>query len=40
MDIDLTELTEHDFSDDCPLCRGHDVVQSALLPAPSGYGEL
>ena len=33
----LTELTEHDFSDDCPICRAQDVVQFALLPAAAAW---
>ena len=37
MAINLTELTEHDFSDDCPICRAQDVVQSALLPAAAAW---
>ena len=37
MAIKLTELTEHDFSDDCPICRAQDVVQSALLPAAAAW---
>ncbi len=37
MAINLTELTEHDFGDDCPICRAQDVVHSALLPAASAW---
>ncbi len=33
MAIDLTELTDHDLSDDCPVCRAQHIVQIALLPA-------
>ena len=37
MAINLAELTEHDLSDDCPICRAQDVVQSALLPAAAAW---
>ena len=37
MAINLTELTEHDLSDDCPICKAQDVVHYALLPASSSW---
>ena len=37
MAIDLTDLTEHDQSDECPVCRAQDVVHAALLPAASAW---
>ncbi len=43
MSVDLKELTDHDHTDECPVCRAQDIVQSALLPAASAWeanGEL
>jgi len=37
MAINLSELTEHDFDDECPVCRAQDVVHFALLPAASAW---
>ena len=37
MSVDLKELTDHDHSDECPVCRAQDIVQSALLPAASAW---
>ena len=37
MAINLTELTEHDLSDDCPICKAQDVVHYALLPAAAAW---
>ena len=37
MAIDLTELTDHDLSDDCPVCRAQHIVQIALLPAAAAW---
>ena len=37
MSVDLKELTDHDHSDECPVCRAQNIVQSALLPAASAW---
>lgn len=37
MSIDLNELTEHDMSDDCPVCRAQDIVDLALVPAAAAW---
>ena len=37
MSVDLKELTDHDHSDECPVCRARDIVHSALLPAASAW---
>ena len=37
MAINLTELTEHDLNDECPICRAQDVVHYALLPAAAAW---
>ncbi len=37
MAIDLTELTDHDLSDECPICRAQHIVQIALLPAAAAW---
>ena len=37
MPIDLNTLTEHDMSDDCPVCRAQNLVDVALLPAASAW---
>ncbi len=37
MAINLVELTEHDFSDDCPICKAQDIVHFALLPAAAAW---
>lgn len=33
MSIDLSEITEHDLSDDCPVCRAQEFTELVLLPA-------
>ncbi len=33
MAFDLDELTDHDTSEDCPVCRAQQVVEGALVPA-------
>ncbi len=33
MAFDLDELTEHDGTGDCPICRAQTVVGGALVPA-------
>ncbi len=37
MSVDLKELTDHDLSDDCPICRAQDTVHAALLPAAAAW---
>lgn len=37
MAIDLKPITEHDMSDDCPICRAQDLVDMALLPAVAAW---
>ncbi len=37
MPIDLNTLTDHDMSDDCPVCRAQNLVDVALLPAASAW---
>ncbi|MCZ6849005.1 MAG: hypothetical protein O7F75_09180 [Alphaproteobacteria bacterium] len=37
MSVDLKELTDHDHSDECPVCRAQNIVRSALLPAASAW---
>ena len=33
MPIDLNSITEHDMSDNCPVCRAQNLVDMVLLPA-------
>ena len=35
--IDLNTLTEHDISDNCPVCRTQDLVDTVLLPAAAAW---
>ena len=37
MTIDLDDITEHDMSDDCPVCRTQDIVDLALVPAAAAW---
>ncbi len=37
MSIDLNEITEHDLSDDCPVCRAQEFTELVLLPAASAW---
>lgn len=37
MTIDLSEITEHDMSDECPVCRTQDIVELALVPAAAAW---
>ena len=37
MPIDLNALTEHDMSDNCPVCRVQDLVDTVLLPAAAAW---
>ncbi len=33
----LTDLLEHDLSDDCSVCRAQDIVDAALVPAAAAW---
>ncbi len=37
MSVGLKELIDHDLSDDCPVCRAHDVVEMVLVPAAAAW---
>jgi len=37
MPIDLNSITEHDMSDECPVCRAQNIVDMALLPAAAAW---
>ncbi len=37
MDFDLDELSEHDASENCPVCRAQQVVEGALVPATASW---
>ena len=37
MPIDLNALTEHDMSDNCPVCRAQELVDTVLLPAAAAW---
>ena len=37
MPIDLNAIIEHDMSDDCPVCRALQLVETALLPAANAW---
>ncbi len=37
MAFDLDELTDHDASKDCPVCRAQQVVEGALVPAAASW---
>ncbi len=37
MAFDLDALTDHDASEDCPVCRAQQVVEGALVPAASSW---
>ena len=37
MPIDLNALTEHDMSDNCPVCRTQELVDTVLLPAAAAW---
>ncbi len=37
MAFDLDELTDHDASEDCPICRAQQVVAGALVPAAASW---
>ena len=37
MSTDLNAITEHDLSDDCPVCRAQEFAELVLLPAASAW---
>jgi hypothetical protein len=37
MTVDLTELVNHDGTEDCIACRAQDFVAQALLPAAAAW---
>lgn len=37
MTVNISELTQHDMSDDCPVCKAQDMVAAALLPAAAAW---
>ncbi len=37
MHIDFEELVNHDMSEECPICRAQDLVDSTLLPAAAAW---
>lgn len=37
MNDDLDQLTHHDMSEDCPICRARDLVSVALIPAAAAW---
>ena len=37
MSVDLKELTAHDLSEDCPICRAQEFVHAVLLPAAAAW---
>ncbi len=37
MPIDLNSITEHDMSDNCPVCRAQNLVDMVLLPAAAAW---
>jgi hypothetical protein len=37
MDVNLDELSEHDATENCPVCRAQQVVEDALIPATASW---
>ena len=37
MPVDLKKLTEHDMTDDCPICQAQQFVAVALMPAAAAW---
>ena len=37
MAFNLDELSEHDASENCPVCRAQQVVEGALVPATASW---
>ncbi len=37
MSVNFDELTQHDSSDDCPVCGAHEIVAMALIPAAAAW---
>ena len=37
MSVNIDELTHHDESDECPVCRAQEIVGMALVPAAAAW---
>ena len=37
MAFNLDELSEHDASENCPVCRAQQIVEDALVPATASW---
>ncbi len=37
MSVNFDELTHHDNSDECPVCRAQEIVGRALIPAAAAW---
>jgi hypothetical protein len=37
LQVDFEELINHDMSEECPICRAQEVVESALVPAAAAW---
>ena len=37
MAVDLQQLTQHDQSDECPVCHTQQMVRGALIPAAAAW---
>ena len=37
MAVDLQQLTQHDMTDECPICHAQQMVRGALLPAAAAW---
>ncbi len=37
MSVKFDELTHHDNSDDCPVCKAQEIVEKALIPAAAAW---
>ncbi len=37
MSVNFDELTQHDNSDDCPVCGAQEIVAMALIPAAAAW---
>ena len=37
MQVDFKELVSHDMSEECPICRAQELVETALVPAAAAW---
>ena len=37
MQVDFKELVNHDMSEECPICRAQELVETALVPAAAAW---